>query len=296
MPKICYVPKNFREATWTIIRQANRIIEEMREQGYTLTVRQLYYQFVARGLIENNEKSYNRIKGIVNNARLAGYIDLDAIEDRTRFVRKNTHWGSIQSIIRACAASFRYNTWEDQPTHVEVWIEKDALVGVIENVCRTWDVSYLACRGYVSLSEMWKAVYERWQDLDKPVIVLHLGDHDPSGLDMTRDNLERLTLFGEEHDVEVEVQRLALNMDQVDRYQPPPNFAKISDSRAPDYISKYGSSSWELDALEPAVIVGLIEDAIAEIVDMDLLEAARERQEEARKSLKIVADRWHELL
>jgi hypothetical protein len=295
MPKICYVPKNFRESTWQVIFQANDIIEEMREQGYTLTVRQLYYQFVAKALIENTKRSYDRLKSIIANARLAGHIDLDAIEDRTRFIRQNPHWSSIKQILKGCARQFRFDTWAAQSHHVEVWIEKDALVGVIENTCRDWDVGFFACRGYVSLSEVWKAVYRRWYALDKPVIVLHLGDHDPSGLDMTRDIEDRLGLFGSEHDVGIEVRRLALNMDQVQEYQPPPNFAKLSDSRAREYIRQRGPNSWELDALRPAVIVQLIEEALIDIVDMDLLEAARNRQEAAREQLTELSNRWQEL-
>jgi hypothetical protein len=276
-----FIEKRFRQDTEVVIMQAEQIIAAYQKQGYTLTLRQLYYQFVARGLIENTERSYDRIGSIINDARLAGYIDWDAIEDRTRGLESLAHWDSPRSGVQALRDQFRIDMWENQPERVEVWIEKEALVGVVEGVCRQNDVPYLACRGYVSQSEQWRAyrrILDRFQNHGQRTHILHFGDHDPSGIDMTRDNTDRLGLFlrgglglyPNEDDYGCEVHRLALNMDQIKKYNPPPNPAKMTDSRFGSYVERFGKSSWELDALEPKVIVDLIGANIALYRDDDL--------------------------
>ena len=268
MPKLCYRDKSFRKKTLEIIQTANKIIETWADQGFDLTLRQLYYQFVARDLFPNTERSYNMLGTTINDARLAGLVDWDNIVDRTRNVRQNSHWNSPQEIIKVCANQYQINKWENQKYKVEVWIEKDALIGVIEDVCKELDVGYFSCRGYVSQSEMWSAGYERF---DKPTIIFHLGDHDPSGIDMTRDIQTRLSMFSDD---DVEVKRIALNQDQIKKYNPPPNPAKVTDSRFDSYRDLYGEESWELDALEPQVLVDLVRKNVLEIRDDDLWEDA----------------------
>jgi hypothetical protein len=154
---------------------------------------------------------------IINDARLAGRIDWDAIEDRTRNIHRSPSWDDPSEIVTACAAQYREDLWGDQCWRPEVWIEKDALVGVIEPVCERYRVPFFACRGYTSQSEQYRAGkrFEGVQNKGQKPIVLHLGDHDPSGIDMTRDNTDRLKMFAGE---DVEVRRLALNMDQVRRH------------------------------------------------------------------------------
>ncbi len=260
---------NPKAATLEVVAQANAIIADYAAQGFSLTLRQLYYQFVARDLIPNTERSYKRLGGIINDARLAGMIDWDAIEDRTRNLARNAHWDTPADVIESARYGYRIDMWENQPNRVEVWIEKEALAGVISQVCRDLDVPYFSCRGYVSQSEQWRAGkrHERNDRSGQDTIVLHLGDHDPSGIDMTRDNAERLGMFGYGA---THVERIALNMDQIDQYGPPPNPAKMTDSRFDTYRREYGSESWELDALEPRVITDLIETHVGAYRDEGL--------------------------
>jgi len=309
MPEICYVPKNFRAATLGIIDKANRIIVEYQAQGYTLTVRQLYYRFIAGDLFpdtwidstynarhglppdtKNTTKNYKRLGDIISDARLAGLIDWDAIEDRTRELRSAAHWNSPSSIVRACADQFRYDLWGNQDYYCEVWIEKDALIGVIEGVCSELDVPYFSCRGYTSQSAMWGAAQRlnRKERRGKETIIFHLGDHDPSGLDMTRDIGDRLAMFQSS----VDVRRIALTMAQIDQYGPPPNPAKTTDARYEKYREQHGDDSWELDALEPKVLNALIQDEVEQIRDQDRWDEQVDRQEIARDELKQVATSW----
>src|SRR5262249_21694061 len=153
MPKIAYVPKTFRGSSQTLIDRANQIIADYLAQGYRLTLRQLYYQFVSRDLIPNNLKSYKRLGNIIHDARLAGLIDWDVSEDRTRNLHELPSWDSPETIIDACASQFRIDKWKNQECRVEVWIEKEALAGVFERVCDELQVPFFSCRGYTSQSE-----------------------------------------------------------------------------------------------------------------------------------------------
>jgi hypothetical protein len=122
-------------------------------------------------------------------------------------------------------------------------------------------------------------------------MILHFGDHDPSGIDMTRDILDRLQLYSES---DVEVHRLALNFDQIESFNLPPNPAKTTDSRYASYIMLHGTESWELDALEPPVLAALVREAISYHRDEEQWEAGVLKQEAARKKLRKLAKDWSE--
>lgn len=287
MPKIKYRDINFRETSLELIGLVNRVIEEYEAQGYELTLRQAYYQLVARGYIPNNERSYKNIGNLINDGRLAGLIDWRAITDRTRNMRQNSHWSTPPEVIASAKYSYMLDKWEGQPNYVEVWVEKDALVDVVGQICRSLDVPYFSCRGYTSQSEMW-AASRRFinQGHRNRRIIIHLGDHDPSGIDMTRDIQERLELF----DADVYVKRVALTMEQIETFNPPPNPAKLTDSRCGKYISEYGYKSWELDALEPKVITDLIRDEVMKYRDNKLYSQICAREADEKEELQLLCD------
>lgn len=248
------------------VAQANAIIEEYEAKGYALTLRQLYYQMVARGLLANNKHEYGRLGDVVVKGRMAGLISWTAIEDRTRGLSTYRYHESPQEAIRELTKTYRLDKWSHQPMRPEVWVEKEALEGVIEHVCSMIQVDFFSCRGYASKSEMWRAGVRMagYVRRGQVPIVFHLGDHDPSGMDMTRDITEQLETFC---GVRVVVQRLALSMAQVEEWNPPPNPAKTTDSRFAAYEQQFGNESWELDALSPETIHGLIRDAVDRVRD-----------------------------
>jgi len=294
MSKICYIEKTFRADSLAVIEQANTIIGEYQSQNLDMSLRQLYYQFVARGLIENTQKSYKRLGSIINDARMAGMVDWWAMEDRTRNLMGTIHQTSPAKAIKDIVEGYAIDKWGDQEYRIEAWCEKEALIGVFAGICNDLDLDYFACRGFVSQSEMWRAAmrmrgYER--NGQKPV-VLHFGDHDPSGIDMTRDIKDRFKTFG----ASVEVRRIALNMDQVEEHNPPPNPAKTSDSRFSSYVAAYGEESWELDALDPILLRNLVQDRVFEYRDVDLWDAAVREEEDQRRQLEEVSNRWEEIL
>ncbi len=291
MPKICYVPKNFSDKSLRRIVKANEIIAEYVAQGFVLTLRQLYYQFVSRDLIPNTPREYNNLGNLINDARLAGLIDWNHLEDRTRNVKANPHWSNPESILASAANAYAIDKWAKQPVRIEVWIEKEALAGVFEGICNELDVPFLSCRGYTSQSEMWAGAQRLLQHkrAKQKIAILHFGDHDPSGIDMTRDIRDRLELFTRGA---VKLDRLALNKDQIDEFNPPPNPAKQTDSRFAGYVQEFGDESWELDALEPSVLVGLVRDAVIKLRDENAWEEAVEEEEGSRKALQGVSENW----
>lgn len=291
MPKIQYKAINFRQSSLDLIELINTVIDEYSRQGYELTLRQAYYQLVARGYIPNNERSYKNIGNLINDGRLAGLIDWNSITDRTRNLRNRAHWDRPQDVIYSAKYSYLLDKWEGQPNYVEVWVEKDALVDIVGQACYSIDTPYFSCRGYTSQSEMWTAAQRfRKQDHREGRYIIHLGDHDPSGIDMTRDIQERLDLFG----ASVYVKRVALTMDQVNTYNPPPNPAKITDSRCGKYIEQYGDESWELDALEPQMLVKLIQGEVTALRDNAIYNAVCKREEQEKEELQMLADNYTE--
>lgn len=288
-----FIDKAFNKQSLETIGTLNRIIVEYSRQGYTLSLRQLYYQMVARGLIENSLQSYKRLGNLVSDARLAGLIDWQMIEDRNRETIAPPMWKNPAQIVKAAAAQFAIDRWKDQEFHVEVMVEKAALEGVLIPVCREQGVRFTANRGYSSSS----AMYEVGQRLrhsagvGKEVHILYLGDHDPSGIDMTRDVKDRLELFSDE---EICVKRLALNMDQVEQLNPPENPAKTTDSRYGAYIEQFGESSWELDAVEPAELARLVTNYVIGLRDADLWDAALEKEAAMRERLEEFANQYEQ--
>lgn len=295
---------DFHPATIGMIHLCNEIIDHLGSLGYRLTLRQLYYQLVQRNVIRNKQTEYKRLGEIINNARLCGLIDWDAIEDRTRALRGVNHFTDPAQITQTAASAFRLNKWNTQPIRCEVWVEKDALVGVLEKACQPLDVDYFSCRGYTSQSEVYGAAKRLMSYVldEQKIVIIHLGDHDPSGIDMTRDIMDRITMFSEGSFTgtrilpgDIEIQRIALNMDQVTQYHPPPNPAKSTDSRFEGYEAKFGKDSWELDALDVQVIDKLITETVLRFRDEDLWDEEVEKENHHRDMLQKCATRWREV-
>lgn len=289
----CEAYKRFRfnDDTLALLDVINGIVDEYLEQGFRLTVRQLYYQLVARDVVVNTLQSYKRVASIINDGRLAGVIDWDAIEDRTReFVRKQ-RWESGAHILKAASESFHVDMWTNQSFRCFVIIEKEALVGVLEPVCAKLDVPLLAARGYPSgtvLREFSQSDILPAID-DQHVVIFHLGDHDPSGIDMTRDLEDRLATFSYQP---VELVRIALTMDQVNERNPPPNPAKTTDSRFQQYMERFGTESWELDALPPTYLSQLVLDAVTERIDPDAWEERQAHADDVRARIEALAKQF----
>jgi hypothetical protein len=298
MPKIEYKVKRFKEAKLRTIHEVNRIIRKYQLDGFDLTLRQVYYQFISHDLFpddrrwrqndngkwvrdpngtKNADPNYKWLGDAISDGRLAGLIDWNSIVDRLREKDGNQHWDSPTEIVEMAAKAYRIDLWADQPRRIEVWVEKEALIEIISRAARDVDVDWFSCKGYASLSAMWRAAQrlKEYEGNEQETIILHLGDHDPSGIDMTRDIQDRLHMFG----ADTEVRRIALTMDQIEEQDPPPNPAKASDPRGTGYVDAYGTKSWELDALEPRYLVDLITREVEYLRDDELWTPACEKEQ-----------------
>lgn len=285
--KYAYIEKNFQKSSLELIEQANSIIEAYFDMGYRMTLRQLYYQMVSADLIPNNLKTYKRLASIINDARWSGLVDWDAIEDRGRSTERPSTWGSPRSIMRSVLNSYREDLWLLQPCYIEVMCEKDAVSNIIEPVCNELGVGFTANRGYASASLL-KDVADRFikqGDDMKELHIIYLGDHDASGLDMDRDIAERTRLLLE-GEFDIEITRIALLRDQVDLWSLPPNPAKMTDSRAPGYVSEFGRFSWELDAIRANDLADLVREEIELHIDEGFWNEAKAMQEKNLSKLK----------
>lgn len=314
--KQAYLNKSLRSDALSVVRAANEIIESYQAQGYRMTLRQLYYQFVSQNLITNEEKSYKRLAGIISDARLAGLVDWNAIEDRGRVPMTPSHYDSAEDLVerlKGHAKYFNFDRWRDQPYYVELWVEKQALASVLEPLAHQHHVTLMVNKGYSSQSAMYdsaqrfregmgcegepelfdpefhsctreefKGTENRDVSYEREGVLLYLGDHDPSGEDMVRDIRERMTMFGVP---DLDVKKVALTTAQVRQYRPPPNPAKVSDPRAEAYIALHGPRSWEVDALPPNTLVQLINTAIVDLIDQDALARVKKDEDAARKKV-----------
>lgn len=311
----------------------NRIIDDYSAMGLKLTLRQLYYQLVTKNEIPNAEASYKRLGDLLSNARMAGAVDWDAIEDRGREPIIPSDWpGGIPEVLTAAAKSYRLPRWKGQPKYAELWVEKQALAGVLEPLAHANHVVLMVNKGYSSQSAMHASAMRYIQrcsfpdgmkcsecdglgvapgndsDSDDSVFtcftcsgsgevrpepkepwLFYLGDHDPSGEDMVRDIKSRMTTFGVTN---IRVFKIALTMAQIDKYAPPPNPAKLSDSRAAAYVEKHGDSSWEVDALPPPVLSKIVQSAFDRIIDRDAMDEVIRKEQSDIATLKKLAERY----
>ena len=290
MPKIRYIKKKFQAKTQKTIDDAINLLLLYESQGFIVSLRQLYYRLLSTGKIPTNTvREYKRLVNIMSEARLDGQVDWDFLEDRGRGLDTRQHWNSPESIVRACAAGYGINLWVGQKYMVECWFEKDALKGVFAPVCEEWDVPYFSCHGYSSQSEMWKAG-QRLQGYirrDMTPVILYLGDHDPSGIQMTEDISARMEMFCRQP---VEVDRLALTMAQVKEFNPISNYAKETDSRYDRYVAAFGVECWELDALEPRVLAELVQKAVQKRLSRTAFAARMAQQESERGDLELLSE------
>jgi len=286
----------FRGESRARIDQMIEIIEEYQGQGLTLTARQLYYQFVSRDYIPNTQRSYKNLTSLLADARYAGFVDWDAIEDRGREPTIWSEYTSISECVEKAVRNFRLPRWEGQPHYVELWVEKQALAGVLEPLAAEFHATLMVNKGYSSASAMYSAAQRfmeranqaesNYYDEDKSEaepVLFYLGDHDPSGEDMVRDIGDRLKEFGVQR---LEVRKLALTMDQVRQYRPPPNPAKTTDSRFTAYEAEHGNQSWEVDALPPNVLQQIIRTAFVGVVDAATMDTIKDREAKAKTKLR----------
>lgn len=294
-----YKHHNFRKESLELIGHANEIIETHAAVGLDMTLRQIHYKLTNRPDYANTTANYNKLGNLLSKARMAGLVSWTAMVDRERSFQRELYFEAPEHVFRNLDASYKRDKWQDQDWYPVVGVEKKALVGVISQMCYEAEVPFIAFKGYSSQSTTWRLGQRMAGALKKGQrpILFYLGDHDSSGLDMDRDLAERLSLFA---GTQIMVQRLSLTMSQIEEYAPPENPAKDTDSRFDQYrdmmIDRHGYGeeddipSWELDALDPLIIQGLIRDAVARIRDEDRWAASMDKEVEDKLYIKELVD------
>lgn len=274
----------FQKRNSDMLEKIAIILKEFEEQGIKVTLRQLYYQLVSRGFIPNLVKEYKKLSDLLTNARYSGAIDWDAIEDRVRQPHLAQFYSGMDEFIEVVKRSYRLNGWEGQDNYIELWTEKDALSSVIIPITNRYQVPFIVNRGYTSSSSIYDSAKRLNEQEGKTKIILYLGDHDPSGMDMDRDIIDRLEVLGVN---DVKVIRIALTLKQIKQYNPPENPTKQTDPRAKGYYEEFGGKCWEVDALRPDILMDLIEKSILQYLDLDKFEQVRKKELEDIRNLKI---------
>jgi hypothetical protein len=253
---------------------------EVLSETHPMTVRQVYYQLVARQVVKNEMSRYKAVSDLLVSARKEGSVPWEWIEDRLRRPRHVSMWNGLADFANAVRTSYRRNVWATQPGYVECWLEKDALSGIFEDLLTDYGVTLNVGRGF----DGWDSIHnggQRYQR-EQPVTVLYFGDFDPSGEDMVRSLRARLAELG----AEPEIIKCALTYDDIQHYALPPDFTKKTDSRALKFVEKWGDVSVELDALPTTVLQERLRAEVEERMDLNALE--RVRRVEAAERQRIV--------
>ncbi len=259
-----------QQKTLSMILKAKEILSQY---DTALTVRQIYYRFVASGM-ENSLRSYKRLCNALAIGREQRFIPFDKITDRTRKAEKPSSWNDPKDFLETVKTAYRRNLNKNQEKYVEIWVEKDALAGVFLPITEKYDVHLVVGRGYPSHSALYDGS-KRIKAADKPTNIFYFGDFDPSGEDIYRDVQARMNnLFS----VDATFNKVSLTREDIDEYNLPPAPAKRSDSRFNGFYAKNGDMAVELDALPPDVLQKKIENAI--VSELDLAEFRKEKDQE----------------
>lgn len=271
--------KRWRPDDLELVAKINELLETYAGEGVEqVTLRTAYYGLVKQNIIPNDIKQYARLGDIVTDARMCGLLDWDSIVDLGRRAIMPSQWDTLGDLVESAISSYRLPRWEGQDNYVEVCVEKEGMTVSIEPVTRKWHVRLVPNKGYGSTTALYD-MSKRFlaaQEQGLQAHILYLGDHDPSGLDMDRDIEDRLRTFGVE---DLEVERIALTTPQVRQYNPPPNPAKMKDSRAKKYIDQFGRVSWEVNALSPGTLNKLIETRLKSLIDMKAMKEIIEKED-----------------
>jgi hypothetical protein len=261
--------------TTELVELAHGILSAM----HPMTVRQCYYQLVSKSCIKNCLAQYQKVSGILVDARLEGVIPWEWIEDRLRRPHTVNMWEGLADFGEDCCGWYRLDVWETQPRYVEVWVEKDALSGIFEEVLEPYGVTLNVGRGY----DGWSSIHNAAGRLrDRDAAILYFGDFDPSGEDMKRSLEDRLGQLS----CHPEIVKCALTREDIERHRLPPALTKTTDKRARAFVAEHGDISVELDALPVEALKERLVEAVEARMDLSALRQVREHEEKDRKRLQ----------
>ena len=267
-----------------LLIQVKEIIESY---DFPLTLRQIYYQLVAKQIIPNQQKYYMKLSRLCVIGRDESILPEGAFADRLRQVDKPSSWFNLPDYIETVKYAYRKDKWQEQDAYIEIWTEKDALRGVLTKVTYSYDVPLMVVRGQVSRTAIYES-YERFAEKineDKDCYLYYAGDFDPSGMSIYHSLVERIKGHGDAGQY-VTFKRIALTPEQIKEYRLPSDPAKQADPNYRRFVSEYGDNVVELDSLPPDVLRDIVEHCIAEHIDRELLIQVEETETKERGRLQ----------
>jgi hypothetical protein len=265
-------------------------IFEIVQEHQPVTCRQAFYLCVTAGLIDKAESEYkNTVCRLLAKMRRAERLPYDWVADSTRWQRKPPTYSSMESALEQTANYYRRDLWDRQEHYVEVWIEKDALAGVLYPITAQWHVPLMVSKGFSSLTYLYEAA-EAIRAADKPTYLYYFGDRDPSGVHIDRAIERDLRNFAP--DAEIHFERVAVTKEQIKKYKLPTRPTKKTDSRCKTFKGR----SVEVDAIPPAILKQLVNDCIVQHIDGEALERLQTVERAEREVLQRVASAGFERL
>jgi len=263
----------------------------IREELYNLlraenpmTVRQVFYQLVSRGVIAKTESEYKQtVVRLLTVMRRSGDIPFGWIADNTRWMRKPRSYSSLDDMLEREQEFYRRAIWDDQDVYVEIWLEKDALAGVLFEETGPWDVPLMVTRGYPSVSYLYEAA-ETIKDQGKPAYLYYFGDWDPSGVDITKTVERGIREFS--HGADIEFKRVAVTLQQIEELNLPTRPTKKTDSRS----KNFSGESVEVDAIPPLTLRNLVRQSIERHVDRRTLGQTQQIEAAERATLVTIRE------
>lgn len=266
------------------IAQLREILERVLRQYQPMTVRQVFYRLVSMGAIAKTEQEYKgTVCRLLAEMRRDRQIPFGWIADNTRWQRKPRTHAGLEHALRETAELYRRRVWDDQDAYVEVWLEKDALSGVLFAATQEYDVPLMVTRGFSSLSFLYSAA-EAIAEVAKPAYLYYFGDHDPSGLDIPRKVERDLRAFAP--GAEIHFERVAVTPEQIALLDLPTRPTKTTDSRS----KSFEGESVEVDAIDPDSLRALARRCITRHIDNHALDMLEKIEAQERRTLRSIAD------
>jgi hypothetical protein len=269
-------PIKRQRATKAEVEGRREALLDIIDDGRPMTVRQVFYQATVRGIVEKAETGYAKVQNDLTLMRRAGELPYDWLADNTRWQRKPRTFDSVETALRETAKFYRKALWNDADCYVEIWLEKDALAGVVLSITSMYDVPLMVARGYASLSFLYSAA-EAINELVVPAYIYHLGDFDPSGVN-AGEKIEA-TLREMAPDAEIFFERVAVTSEQIAAWDLPTRPTKSTDTRA----KGFGEISVELDAIEPNQLRALVQETIERHLPAEQFEVLKVAEQSERQ-------------
>jgi hypothetical protein len=273
----------YRTKTLKIIGLVQSLI--IKHKGRKLTLRQIFYQLVAKKIIPNTVRAYKNLSYLIAKARKNGDLPFDVITNHTRFMIKENSWPDYKDFTKKIEKIYHKSKLAKQKNHIEVWIEKDSLREWFEPITKEFDIPLIICRGYPSVTTLYEAS-KRFKEIQKPIHILYFGDFDPSGEDIFRTIKERLVKDFKINPKKLHIKKIALTLKDVKQYKLPPSPTKATDSRSGKFVKKYGNFAVELEALPVRVLEQKIKRSIENLLDLKQFQKDLKKEKQEAKQLR----------